>query len=343
LEDHANLPAELQQRVVAEVDQAKERSSMKVDESLRHLGVSRASYYRWKKDEAWQREHREPIKPVQAFEALEEEKSAVVDYAKQHPEIRHRELSWRMIDADVEYLSASTVYRILLAEELMHRHRGRRKRYREDLEKASSPDEIWGTDLVYIKVDEVQYYLVIFLDEYSRFVVHWELLTNMEGATISVAAERALETLGKDAEGQLKKKPIIRSDNGSGYISGDFVGLLSHHGLTHHRIKPHCPEENGTTERFNRTLREGIEEHLIENRQDAERVVGQVISHYNNERLHGALDYQTPSTWYRGNPEHLRQERRKKMAMGRHRRKQVNLGIRQPTFPQTSPESVLYN
>jgi hypothetical protein len=61
------------------------------------------------------------------------------------------------------------------------------------------------------------------------------------------------------------------------------------------------------------------------------------------ERLHGALNYQTPSTWCRGNPEQLRQERRKKVAMGRHRRKQVNLGIRQPTFPQTSPESVLYN
>jgi putative transposase len=337
------LPAELQQRVCAEVEQAKERSSMTVDESLRHLGVPRASYYRWKREEAWQREHREPVKPAQVFEALDEEKLAVVEFAKKHPEVRHRELSWRMIDKDVAYLSASTVYRILLAEELMNRHRGRRKRYRAEIEKASAPDEIWGTDLVYVKIGEVQYYLVIFLDEYSRYVVHWELLANMEGATISIAAERALEKLGKDAAGQLQKKPIIRSDNGSGYISGDFVGLLSHHGLTHHRIKPHCPEENGTVERFNRTLREGIEEHLIETRQDAERIVGEVICRYNEERLHGALDYQTPSTWYRGNPEQLRQERCKKMAMGRHRRKQVNLGIRQPTFPQTSPESVLCN
>lgn len=316
---------------------------MKVNDALRHLGVSRASFYRWKKEEAWKREHREPVKPVQAFEALDEEKSAVLDYAKKHPEIRHRELSWRMIDEDVAYLSASTVYRILLTEELMNRHRGRRKRYREELEKASAPDEIWGTDLVYIKVGQVQYYLVIFLDEYSRYVVHWELLTNMEGRTISVAAQRALETLGKTASGELKGKPIIRSDNGSGYISGDFVGLLSHHGLTHHRIRPHCPEENGVVERFNRTLREGVEEHLIESRRDAERVVGSVIHNYNTERLHGALDYQTPQTWYRGVPEQVRQERRMKMAMARHRRKQVNLGIRQPTFPQTSPESALYN
>ena len=225
----------------------------------------------------------------------------------------------------------------------MHRHRGRQKRYRDDLEKASAPDEIWGTELVYINVNDVQYYLVVFLNEYSRYVVHWELLANMEGGTISLAAERALKTLGKTLDGKLQTKPIIRSDNGSGYISGDFIGLLSHHGLTHHRIKPHCPEENGTVERINRTLREGIEEHLIESRQDAECVVGNVIDHYNTERLHGSLDYQTPSTWYRGNPDQLRQVRRKKMAMGRHRRKQVNLGIRQPTFPQTSHQAALCN
>lgn len=87
---------------------------MKVDDSLRHLGVSRASFYRWKKEEAWNRQQREPVQPVQAFEALDEQKEAVVKYAKKHPEMRHRELSWRMIDEDVAYLSASTVYRILL-------------------------------------------------------------------------------------------------------------------------------------------------------------------------------------------------------------------------------------
>ena len=337
------MPAELQQRVIAEVEQAKSRSEMKVDESLRHLGVSRASFYRWKKEEAWDRERREPVKPVQAFEALDEEKDAVIKYAKKHPEIRHRELSWRMIDDDVAFLSASTVYRILLEKDLMNRHRGRRKRYREDIEKPTAPDEVWGTDLVYIKVDDIQYYLVVFIDEYARYVVHWELLTNMEGRTISIAAERAIETLPKNAKGELDAKPIIRSDNGSGYISGDFVGLLVHHGLTHQRIKPHCPEENGITERFNRTLREGIEEHLIENRADAERTIESVIDHYNTERLHGSLEYQTPETWYRGNPLTVRRERQKKMAMARHRRKQVNLGIRQPTFPQTSPEAATCN
>jgi len=55
----------------------------------------------------------DPIKPVQPYEALAEEKQAVLDYARRHPELRHRELAWRMVDEDVACLSASTVYRIL--------------------------------------------------------------------------------------------------------------------------------------------------------------------------------------------------------------------------------------
>jgi transposase InsO family protein len=337
------LPPELQQRVIAEVDLAKARSQMRVNDSLRHLGVPRGTYYRWKKERAWEREKAEPVSPVQAFEALPEEKQVVVKYALDHPEIRHRELSWRMIDEDVAYLSASTVYRILRAEELMYRHRSRVKRYREEIEKASCADEIWATDLMYLKVSGIQYYLVTFIDEYSRYLVHWELLTNMDGHTISTAAQRAIETLPVDRDGKLAVTPIIRSDNGSGYISGEFAGLLSHHELTHQRIRPHCPEENGIQERFNRTFREGIEEHDLEGRYKTQEVIGNLISHYNEVRLHSSLGFQTPATWYRGNPSEVERTRRLKLSQARHRRKQINLGIRQRTLPFSNPESVSCN
>ncbi len=83
----------------------------------------------------------------------------------------------------------------------------------------------------------------------------------MDGHSISIGAQKALESLQMDQEGKVLTQPIIRSDNGSGYISKEFGGLLAHHDLTHHRIKPHCPEENGAMERCNRTIREAIEEH----------------------------------------------------------------------------------
>ena len=51
----------------------------------------------------------EPVRPVQPYEALAEEKQAVLAYAGKHPELRHRELAWRMVDEDVACLSPSTV------------------------------------------------------------------------------------------------------------------------------------------------------------------------------------------------------------------------------------------
>lgn len=337
------MPAELQQRVVTEVDQAKRRSNMSVDDSLRHLGVSRSSYYRWKQEEAWTKERSQPMDPVQAFEALPEEKKAVIDYALEHPEIRHRELSWRMIDDDVACLSSSTVYRILRDAKLMCLRPGRTKRYRDEIEKAKRPDEIWATDLMYLTINDAQYYLVNFIDEYSRYLVHWELLTSMDGHSISIAAQRAIENLPMNEGGQITTKPIIRSDNGSGYISQEFGGLLAHHELTHHRIRPHCPEENGIMERCHRTLREAIEEHDLVGRYDSESVIDSLVTHYNEVRLHSALNFQTPATWYRGNPELVTRQRRLKLAQARHRRKQFNLGIRQPLFPFTLPESAPNN
>ena len=53
---------------------------------------------------------------MQPYEALAKEKQKVLDYALKHPELRHRELAWRMVDEDVVCLSPSTVYRVLSAE-----------------------------------------------------------------------------------------------------------------------------------------------------------------------------------------------------------------------------------
>lgn len=69
---------------------------------------------------------------------------------------------------------------------------------------------------------------------------HHELVSGIDGATLSLAAQKALETLPRDGDGELAAKPKIRSDNGSGYSSREFHGLLEHHGLTHHKITPHC-------------------------------------------------------------------------------------------------------
>ena len=97
------------------------------------------------------------------------------------------------------------------------------------------------------------------MDEYSRYVVHHELVLGMDGVTVSLAAQTAIAKLPRGPEGLPLEKPTIRSDNGSGYVSQEFRVVLKENGLDHQRIKPHCPEENGLMERANRTIREHLE------------------------------------------------------------------------------------
>ena len=326
----------------AAVQEAKRRSGWPVRRSLRQLGVSPASYYRWRKEaRSAKKIPAEPIRLVQAYEATGEEKRAVRTYALKHPGIRHRELAWRMIDEEVAYLSPSTVYRILKAEDLVCPWRRRKKRTREDDQKATRPDEIWATDLMYLIIGGRTYYLVNFLDEYSRLIVHHALVPSMDGMTVSVEAQAAIERLLKE-RGELwpQGMPRMRSDNGSCYVSREFRGVLDEHHLGHQRIKPHCPEENGVIERSNRTLREALDGQELTDLLPARDVIAGIVKWYNEERLHSAIGYLRPIDYYRGDPAKLHEQRRRKMAEARHRRRETNLKLRQPTLPLEPEEGV---
>ena len=131
----------MQRQVHAEVQRTKARSLWPARRTLAALGVSASSYYRWLRHKAWSQSRPVgPSAPLQPYEALPQEKEAVKAYALKHPEIRHRELAWRMVDDDVVYLSPSTVYRLLRREELVCPWRRRKKRRREDGEKALRPN-----------------------------------------------------------------------------------------------------------------------------------------------------------------------------------------------------------
>jgi putative transposase len=334
----------LQKRVHEEVEQAKRRSGWPVKKTLGALGVSPRSYYRWLKEEALaQACPPDPTPPVSPYEALSEEKQAVIAHARKHPELRHRELAWRMVDENVAFLSPSTVYRVLREANLVCPWRRRTKRQRNLEEKAKRPNERWSTDLMHLEAAGRIYYFVAFLDEYSRYIVHHELLLGMDGLSVSLAAQKAIETLPKGPCGKPRSTPLIRSDNGSCYIAKEFRVVLKENGLGHHRIQPHCPEENGLMERANRTLRESLEGEELTDLITAEKVMTRLVSRYNEERLHSALNYLPPHAYYRGDPEQQLSERRLKLYQARHRRRERNLALRQGTLPLETPEAVTSN
>ncbi|MCH8914132.1 MAG: DDE-type integrase/transposase/recombinase [Planctomycetes bacterium] len=271
------------------------------------------------------------------YELLSSERQAILDYALKHPEVRHREMAWKMLDEGVVAVSASSVYRVLREADLVCRWKPKLKvkgSGRDD--KPSRLDEKWQTDIKYVRVGARNYYLLSFMDVYSRYIVHHELLTWMDGQSVSTEAAAAIATLDGDI------RPGIQSDHGSGFIAREFAETLSATGVTHTKIRPHTPTDNAEIERYHRTIGERIDQEILENVTQAKRVIAGIIGSYNNVRLHSALSFLKPIDYYRGNPETLLAERRRKLQAARELRKQENIKLRQRLIPWAEDRTVPY-
>jgi transposase InsO family protein len=337
LSDYAQLPPELQHEVQALVEQAKKRSGWPVRQTLRALEIAPATYHRWCRTMA-QGAPRARSPAGSMYELLGSEREAIINYALQHPEVRHRELAWKMLDEDVVAVSASSVYRVLREANLVCGWKPKPKVKGSGREKPPTwPDEKWQTDIKYVRVGARNYYLLSFMDVYSRYIVHHELLTWMDGQSVSVEAAAAIATLDADV------RPDIQSDHGSGFIAREFAETLAESRVGHTKIRPHTPTDNAEIERYHRTIGERIDQHDLEDLTQAKAVSASIIANYNHVRLHSALLFLRPVDYYRGNPEALLAQRRRKLQTARELRKQENIKLRQRLIPWVEDQTVSYS
>ena len=128
-------------------------------------------------------------------------------------------------------------------------------------------------------------------------------------------------------------------------MAREFAQTLDEMAVGHHLIRPHTPTDNAEIERCNRTIGERIDEEL-EGLEDAnfakaQEVIDGVIDHYNHRRLHSSLNYLRPVDYYRGDPEPLLAERRRKLQTAKELRKQENIKLRQRLLPYPAAETIL--
>ena len=87
--------------------------------------------------------------------------------------------------------------------------------------------------MMHVPLGSRVYDVINFMDEYSRYLMHQEVLLGMNGLTVSLAAQVVIKTLLKDQRAKPLMTPEIRSDNGGGYTPKEFRLVLKENGLEH--------------------------------------------------------------------------------------------------------------
>jgi putative transposase len=296
------------------VAQTKQRSGWRACRTLASLGVPRSVYYAWKGRESLEDR---AGKPCRVYEVLPQERAAICEFALQYPKIGYRKLTWMMVDVGTACVGESTVYRVLSDADLLSRWKRSVASSGEYHFRPIAPNQQWHTDVMYVWVAARFYFLVSFVDAYSRYIVHHKLLISLDGKSVAIELEAALEAVSE-------AKPRVVHDHGSEFVNRDVAAVIKTHNLIDIKTKPRHPESNGIVERFNGTVRDESDNDYGNNYLQAEAIIGKLMHHYNEERLHATLGYMTPATWHRGQPDEVRDERARRIAAARAHRKTTN-------------------
>ncbi len=170
--------------------------------------------------------------------------------------------------------------------------------------KVDEPDQVWMSDITYIKTEEGNCYLNMITDAYSRKIVGYAIADNMETESMITAL-----TMAAKQKQNKHLSTIHHSDRGLQYCSKEYASVISDNHMRLSMTENSDPYENALAERMNRTIKEefGMNRPL-KNKSQAIELVSESVSLYNNYRPHLALKMKTPSQVYKTkNPDHQRQ------------------------------------
>jgi transposase InsO family protein len=306
----------MQKKIMETIEITIQRTGWKRTEVISRFGISSSQISRWRRGTT-----RRP-NLVYPFRVLDEEIQEVIAYrtsSEENRDLGYRKLTWKMVDEDVVYLSESSIYRILRLFKLLGRafkeNDGALKEYEN---KPKYVHHHWHTDIAYVILGGIHYYLIFMLDGFSRFLLHWELMTDMSGPSVEIFTQK---TIDKYPEA----RPMVIHDNGSQFIGHDFKRILFENNCTDVPTRMKHPETNGKAERFVGLIRsEALRPNSPSYYGEGVRVIEKYVDEYNNKRYHAGIGYLKPVDVFHGRGPAILAERREKLKRARKERFEKN-------------------
>ena len=291
-----------------------ERTELPAKQLVRWIGVGQSKFHDWKARYGKVNEHNARVPRDHWLEDWE--RRAVLDFEEQHPVEGYRRLTFMMNDADVVAAAPATVYRVLKAAGRIGRQPGKPSTKGQGFQQPDAPHRHWHIDISYLNIAGTFYFLCGILDGFSRAIVHWEIGESMTEPEVELVVQRAREQFPGET-------PRIISDNGPQFIAKDFQEFLRLCSMTHVRTSPYYPQSNGKIERWHRSLKsECIRPGVPLSVEDARRLVQRYVAYYNETRLHSAVGYVAPHDRLHGLDGVIHDERDRRLAEARERRRQ---------------------
>jgi putative transposase len=255
------------------------------------IGVSRAGYYRWRE--------RARLGTEPSGMAL---RSAIQDVALEFPAYGYRRVTKELGQRGWS-VNHKRVLRLLREDNLLCL---RRKAFvnttnsRHNLPvhpnlarelTVTGIDQLWVSDITYVRLQAEFVYLAVILDAFSRRVVGWALGRTLQ-AELAIAALQMALGARQPAPGL-----VHHSDRGVQYASLAYTAVLKDHGIRISMSGKGNPYDNAQAESFMKTLKyEEVYRNEYRNFEEAYRLIGYFIGQvYNQKRLHSALNYMPPA------------------------------------------------
>lgn len=269
-----------------------------VSRTCRRAGMSRQNYY-----EARRQRRRREVDEELVLGLVRAER-------KRQPRLGTRKLhylvSGRLAEAGVK-VGRDRIFGILRGAELLVKAKARTQRTTQSRHslpvfrnlvkgrELGGPNEVWVSDLTYVRTEEGFVYAAVIMDAWSRKVVGMNVGDSLESIGCQKALEEALEGLPAG------KHPIHHSDRGCQYCCHEYVGLLKKAGMEVSMTEEmHC-YENAQAERVIGILKGEYElDGTFRTKAEARKAGGEARRMYNEIRPHGALSYRVPSVVHGG-------------------------------------------